>query len=81
MLIPNDEVNIINTFSVMIIFILRLLLTNLHLKLLSSQGIGADKLLSTQRVKLESTSVGCFNLAWLFVIIINVFTLNYSLIN
>ena len=49
MLIPNDEVNILNTFSVMIIFILLLLLTNLHLKLLSTQGIGADKLLSTQR--------------------------------
>ena len=28
-----------------------LLLTNLHLKLLSTQGTGADKLLSTQRVK------------------------------
>ena len=27
-----------------------LLLTNLHLKLLSTQGTGADKLLSTQRV-------------------------------
>ena len=30
-----------------------LLLTNLHLKLLSTQGTGADKLLSTQRVKLR----------------------------
>ena len=30
---------------------LLLLLTNLHLKLLSTQGTGADKLLSTQRVK------------------------------
>ena len=49
MLIPNDEVNILSTFIVMIIFILLLLLTNLHLKLLSTQGIGADKLLSTQR--------------------------------
>ena len=34
----------------MIIFILLLLLANLHLKLLSTQGIGVDKLLSTQRV-------------------------------
>ena len=34
-----------------------LLLTNLHLKLLSTQGNGADKLLSTQRVKME----GMFN--------------------
>ena len=47
-----DEVNIIlNTFRVMIILRLLLLLTNLHLKLLSTQGTGADKLLSTQRVK------------------------------
>ena len=38
----------------MIILRLLLLLTNLHLKLLSTQGTGADKLLSTQRVK-EST--------------------------
>ena len=37
----------------MIILRLLLLLTNLHLKLLSTQGIGADKLLSTQRVKLS----------------------------
>ena len=50
MLIPNDEVNILNTFSVRIIFILLLLITNLHLKLLSTLGIGADKLLSTERV-------------------------------
>ena len=50
MLIPSDEVNILNTFRVMIILILLLLLTNLHLKLLSPQGTGADKLLSTQRV-------------------------------
>ena len=35
----------------MIILILLLLLTNLHLKLRSTQGTGADKLLSTQRVK------------------------------
>ena len=51
MLIPNDEVNILNIFSVMLSFILLLLLTNLHLKLLSTQGIGADKLLSTQKDK------------------------------
>ena len=37
----------------MIILRLLLLLTNLHLKLLSTQGTGADKLLSTQRVKLK----------------------------
>ena len=35
----------------MIILRLLLLLTNLRLKLLSTQGTGADKLLSTQRVK------------------------------
>ena len=53
MLISCDEVNILNTFRVMIILRLLLLLTNLHLKLLSTgtQGTGADKLLSTQRVK------------------------------
>ena len=34
----------------MIILRLLLLLTNLHLKLLSTQGTGADKLLSSQRV-------------------------------
>ena len=51
MLIPCHEVNIINTFRVMIILRLLLLFTNLHLKLLSTQGTGADKLLSTQRVK------------------------------
>ena len=51
MLIPCDEVNRLNTFRVMIILRLLLLLTNLHLKLLSTQGTGADKLLSTQRVK------------------------------
>ena len=50
MLIPCDEVNILNTFRVMIILRLLLLLTNLHLKLLSTQGTGDDKLLSTQRV-------------------------------
>ena len=37
----------------MIILRLLLLLTNLHLKLLSTQGTGADKLLSTQRVKVS----------------------------
>ena len=37
----------------MIILRLLLLLTNLRLKLLSTQGTGADKLLSTQRVKAE----------------------------
>ena len=34
----------------MIMLRLLLLLTNLNLKLLSTQGAGADKLLSTQRV-------------------------------
>ena len=51
MLIPSAEVNILNTFRVMIILKLLSLLTNLHLKLLSTRGTGADKLLSTQRVK------------------------------
>ena len=51
MLIPCDEVNILNTFRVMIILRLLLLLTNLHLKLLSTQRTGADKLLSTQKLK------------------------------
>ena len=52
MLIPCDEVNILNTFRVMIILRLLLLLTNLHLKLLSTQqGTGVDKLLRAQRVK------------------------------
>ena len=46
MVIPNDEINILNTFSVVIIFML-LLLTNLLLILLSTQGVGVDKLLST----------------------------------
>ena len=40
----------------MIILRLLLLLTNLHLKLLSTQGTGADKLLSTQRVKRKINS-------------------------
>ena len=40
----------------MIILRLLLLLTNLHLKLLSTQGTGADKLLSTQRVKSQLLS-------------------------
>ena len=52
MLIPSAEVNILNIFRVMIILRLLLLLTNLHLKLVSTQGTGADKLLSTQRVKI-----------------------------
>ena len=39
----------------MIILRLLLLLTNLHLKLLSTQGTGADKLLSSQRVKTTAT--------------------------
>ena len=38
----------------MIILRLLLLLTNLHLKLLSTQGTGADKLLSTQRVNTKN---------------------------
>ena len=38
----------------MIILRLLLLLTNLHLKLLSTQGTGADKLLSTQRVNSQT---------------------------
>ena len=50
---PRDEVNILNTFRVMIILRLLLLLTNLHPKLLSTQGTGADKLLSTQRVNMD----------------------------
>ena len=55
MLIPSAEVNILNTFRVMIILRLLLLkLNNLHLKLLSTQETGADKLLSTQRVKRDS---------------------------
>ena len=49
-IITRTKVNILNTFRVMIILRLLLLLTNLHLKLLSTQGTGADKLLSTQRV-------------------------------
>ena len=58
MIIPCDEVNILNTFRVMIILRLLLLLTNLHLKLLSTQGTGADKLLSTQRVKRSTKIIG-----------------------
>ena len=53
MLIPCNEVNILNTFRVMIILRLLLLLTNLHLKLLSTQGTGADKLLSTCQSQLK----------------------------
>ena len=41
----------------MIILRLLLLLTNLHLKLLSTQGTGADKLLSTQRVKQDAVQI------------------------
>ena len=58
MLIPCDEVNVLNIFRVMIILRLLLLLTNLHLKLLSTQGTGADKLLSTQRVNLPIVKRG-----------------------
>ena len=57
MLILSDEVNIINTFRVMVILILLLLLTNLPLKILSTQGTGADKLLSTQRVKIMKCNI------------------------
>ena len=46
----------------MIILRLLLLLTNLHLKLLSTQGTGADKLLSTQRVKLQFEAFYTVNL-------------------
>ena len=47
-----------HTFNrVMIILRLLLLLTNLHLKLLSTQGTGADKLLSTQRVKITTIAI------------------------
>ena len=59
--IPQVEVNILNTFRVMIILRLLLLLTNLHLKLLSTQGTGADKLLSTQRVNVECVAVLTMN--------------------
>ena len=62
MLIPCDEVNILNTFRVMIILRLLLLLTNLHLKLLSTQGTDADKLLSTQRVKFLMTRLSVCSL-------------------
>ena len=41
----------------MIILRLLLFLTNLHLKLLSTQGTGADKLLSTQRVKQNNKNI------------------------
>ena len=43
----------------MIILRLLLLLTNLHLKLLSTQGTGADKLLSTQRVNVLQLNPQC----------------------
>ena len=49
----------------MIILRLLLLLTNLHLKLLSTQGTGADKLLSTQRVKVSTiVSINFFFEKW-----------------
>ena len=65
MLIPSAEVNILNTFRVMIILKLLSLLTNLHLKLLSTQGTGADKLLSTQRVKVSTiVSINFFFEKW-----------------
>ena len=48
MQIPNDQVNIFNTSSVIIIFILLFLLTKLQFVVLSTQRIGTDKLLSTQ---------------------------------
>ena len=62
MLIPCDEVKILNTFRVMIILRLLLLLTNLHLKLLNTQGTGADKLLGTQRVKNATKQVAITSL-------------------
>ena len=61
MLMPCDEVNILKTFRVMIILRLLLLLTNLHLKLLSTQGTGADKLLGTQRVKYKRSTTWWVN--------------------
>ena len=51
----------------MIILRLLLLLTNLHLKLLSTQGTGADKLLSTQRVKLTVTQIDFLPLFIMFL--------------
>ena len=66
MLIPNDEVNILNTFSDMIIFILLLLLTNFHLKLLSTQGIGADKLhQETLLLRILEANQRCQYLSWI----------------
>ena len=50
----------------MIILRLLLLLTNLHLKLLSTQGTGADKLLSTQRVIKHSDPFGIIHLLSVF---------------
>ena len=49
----------------MIILRLLLLLTNLHLKLLSTQGTGAHKLLSTQRVNGMKVTAMEYNL-WSF---------------
>ena len=52
----------------MIILRLLLLLTNLHLKLLSTQGTGADKLVSTQRV--NEQSFGHTNLSTIWLVLI-----------
>ena len=52
----------------MIILRLLLLLTNLLLKLLSTQGTGADKLLSTQRVKVVMMIlVHFYTLLWPYI--------------
>ena len=51
MLIPCDEVNILNTFRVMIILRLLLLLTNLHLELLSTQGTVLINYLALKELK------------------------------
>ena len=52
----------------MIILRLLLLLTNLHLKLLNTQGTGADKLLSTQRVNTNYLGLICWYLLFLYSI-------------
>ena len=52
----------------MIILRLLLLLTNLHLKLLSTQGTGADKLVSTQRV--NERYFGHTNLSTIWLVLI-----------
>ena len=78
MLIPCDEVNILNTFRVMIILRLLLLLTNLHLKLLITQGTGAAQLLSTQRVKQMSKGASSHFVAFSSSFIIsNIFIESY----